>query len=174
MIGRQVGFYLLPEDEAALLLRIDELGPFTPFRMVDVIEPEPVDWPPLPAHRGKRPYEISLVLRPPVGKKPKWELWGNHWVCDHFDGEVLEFERSELIDRRTLAHGPKPRVPFLVAGRFWFQPITDSGKSKSPKFIQWADSVLRCTRKHLNRLDRNVFVGEHSLAAMRSRNIELR
>jgi hypothetical protein len=142
-MGRQLRFYILPQDANALVAQLRNR--FDAKLLVDysaVYEQFEVDLPFRTKADGD--IEVSPSTRFYVAPssshierrhcpKPNW------WVIDS-DSEGIEF------------YGCKLKENILSIGRFWYQPNVVKNLqyvSKTSEFLRWAEAVYRYTKKFL-------------------------
>ena len=153
-MGRQIHFYMLPEDEqeligavtartGALLLLERSISPF----------PSQVQTLPPP---GTREARQGVVLwcpgecTPPVMK----ELSDRSYIVDKTNSEVIEFSRSEVIGGR------------LQRGRLWYdEEWWDSefrSHRKSSSFQTWVKAVFAVLRSQCRKQRDGLYIGRHA------------
>lgn len=139
-MGRQVGFYMLPDDlaefEAALVARGDVI--FCPVQQPTRELCQAATLAPLPKDFGMRylvrqgDYEKLRIDR--VSRH-------DHYVIRAAHSPVVEFSRSTVVEDTGR----------LKQGRLWFATAYWEGETRveSPEdFLKWADSLLNMIRKH--------------------------
>lgn len=138
-MGKQIQFYMTPEDEAAFLTTIKEkCGAqvvYNVFESIDRMLAEPI-----PALGTNLPYDNNLSLLPD-SFRPRLVLHAYQGFSrlSLAASECIEFTRSVAV-----ANQYQP-------GRLWYDPQRENGSPKRIVFLRWADSVFRHIRRQLSR-----------------------
>ena len=147
-MGRQVNFYMHPEDEIEFVNRRCKECRFLLTRQVT----SQLDWLKEIPRFGKDSYEV-FIGRPgqlSIGSARRVE-GQPYCLVDASRYELVEFCRSRLDSDG------------LTRGRLWFDPgPTFEGTAKSEEFVRWAGSLLNWIRRHYSRNDSGFYVGQHA------------
>lgn len=154
-MGRQINFYMLPEDEREFISYVLQ-------RKDVVMIAEPFE--------SKSPNIISSLPEP--FSKPLWHsvyFWNKningapetkyiekqgYFLIDSLASSVIEFSRSFIRDN------------FLVRGRiraqinYWKE---DKIVSKGKEFENWFNAIVRWIRKHYQKISELEYIGPHAL-----------
>ena len=175
-MGRQVGLVLLGGDESEVLQRIQKAGPFVLYRKVSREKQRPLPFPLRPATAATDGFDLSVVLVP-IGfeaRVPREHISTvGHHVIDHFDGEMIDFSRPQLVNGPTPRYGPKPDKSWVEHGRLWFDPRDRRGRPKSPEFVAWAESALRRVRRSMTRIEPLLYIGPEARRAVHASQVRL-
>jgi hypothetical protein len=153
-MGRQVNFYMLPEDqlefEAWLRAKGDVCFINQPLRTEEIeviptlIVPE----------MGKTWLGVYLAQRTDLENiLVKYVASQNYWLIDDNQSPVVEFGRC-YFDGSILGRG-----------RLYFRTgfYSDEEQEKEKQFINWADKILKWIRTHYNRDPKTgYYIGPHA------------
>jgi hypothetical protein len=172
-MGKQANLLLSADDEHQVLSEIMRVAP---CMLIRTSSRDP----------GKT---LTLPLKPATASTPLRGLWlafclpGARVVCsrgktgmysvDFEDSEVVEFRRGRLIDGKAKDLGPAPKTPWLEEGRIWFSERTLMGREKRKAFRDWANTVLRTARRHLESHGYLTYIGPDAKRLARTRRVRL-
>lgn len=155
-MGRQVEFYMLPEDEREFLRAIRAFGPVSIMRERSA-KPEPETLESLPTELAEVRQGVVLWNPGTPGELQFKRLSEGSYIIDKANSEVLELRQCELSGRG------------LERGRIWADlaslSVRDGGRvPKSDAFVAWYAQVARWIRDHYARLpaDKQTFVGPYA------------
>lgn len=147
-MGRQVNFYMHPEDEAEFVKRRCNECRFL-LRRQAVPDLEWLDEIP---DAGPDSWQ-AMIGRPDLGGPTRARPVGgqSYFLVDAFGYELVEFTRS------CLSGGE------LTRGRLWFDPVsTFEGTRKSTEFERWATSLLAWIRRYYSRNEFGEYVARQA------------
>lgn len=139
-MGRQVNFYIMPEDladlefdlkarEDVVILTVSMPGPDP--RAVDTLAPLPHD------------YGTRYLIRPgDLGRvRSTFVPAGGHYMVDASRSPVVEFSRGRFDAQRRLTCG---RIYVYT----WIQDEQDNCVKPDPDYLDWGDSLMKVIRKN--------------------------
>jgi len=138
-MGKQLSFYLSPQDEASLLAQLNEhCGVRVVYNVFDT--PDQMSADPLPALGANPPYDNNLSLIP-ASFEPRLALHVQQGYTRILtaDSECIQLTRTTLLGQQ------------YCAGRLWYEPQRDSGRNKRKLFLDWANCVFKHLRRELSR-----------------------
>jgi hypothetical protein len=164
-MGRQVSFVLTWEDSEALFLEFRTRLDFVIIHSRTAKdEPRILDTPHC-NENGRywlylfltQPHRISEVIMRKVAKQ-------DYWTIDDLRSPVVEFTHSFTDATR------------IRVGRLWYESTYygENGElvTKPKDFLDWADRILKITRRTLTK-DGNYYFGKEALEKVKSKELEL-
>lgn len=153
-MGRQIGFYMLPQDEAEFIAHVCA----SPLNVIMLDRSSTHDMPTMKALPvTNEPWIRTEVMLRNDSHDPRLIISNagpELFVVDLFNSEVIEFSRCTM-ERDVLRRG-----------RLWIDTtFTDNdGKvlQKSKAFISWYGSVVRWIKKNYDLRPSGYYVGPHA------------
>lgn len=146
-MGKQVNFYMRPEDEKAFL---DDANEVAALSVLAYMSPAEEFEPLLVLPERSQPGWFQLWLwsedkcqRPLV----RWVWQQECYVIDGVDSDIIEFSRSHQSENS------------IVRGRLWAEIKTRDLKPKSTLFVDWFDSLVKLIKKRYRKLPNGEYVG---------------
>lgn len=144
LMGRQVTFFLTPNDTDRLMAQLSLCSPFLILHSRSQL-PTPKVVPSVNVREGDQDWLYFLLIRESdlEGVKLKEVSAQHYWSIDVLRSPVIEFNRC-FFDGRILRRG-----------RIWYETgfygLNREWICKSADFITWAEKLLKTTRKCLTK-----------------------
>lgn len=161
-MGRQINFYMHPNDEAEFVQRRCKDCKFLLTRH-PTPEPQWLDEIPAFGHVGRQfswQHSSKVLLgKPELGPplRARFIKEQGYFIVDSSssENELVEFSRCELAGGE------------LSSGRLWFNPYfwlppKYEVQPKSAEFVRWANSLLGWIRRHYSRNEFGEYTGPHA------------
>jgi hypothetical protein len=154
-MGRQISFYMLPDDEVRFLEGIERFG--EPVLLaVRATSPSPVVLERLPQQGTVEARSGVVLARKPLGLIVMKKLAEESFVLNKDNSEVVEFHQSEVRDG------------MLLRGRLWMEPAGHDENfdpvPKSKEYVDWYGRIAGWIRKNYQRTAAGFYVAPHAAA----------
>jgi hypothetical protein len=154
-VGRQINFFLAPQDQEPFERALREAGDFRILRSRPRSTTPEFESSTVIRRYGEEPLRILLVQPGDAAKIIFEPIAGRgEFSCDPVAEPVIEFDRCFASDR------------LIRRGRLYFVPKYYGAKnellSKSANFIAWGGRLFEAARSHLTKIGSNLYVGENA------------